>query len=118
LPGQSHESDAVRSLRAARDLLAALSAQGLRGSIGITTGRVFTGTKGSDARRVFTIVGDAVNLSARLMVNAQGGVLIDAATREAASDVFTFETLAALPLKGKAKPVAVARPIYAEAAGA
>lgn len=117
LPGQSHEDDAVRSLRAARELLAALEAQGLRGSAGITTGRVFTGTKGSDARRVFTIVGDAVNLSARLMANAQGGVLVDAHTQEAAADAFAFETLAPLALKGKQKPVPVARPNYRDASG-
>jgi class 3 adenylate cyclase/tetratricopeptide (TPR) repeat protein len=117
LPGQSHESDAVRALRAARDLLSALGAQGLRGSVGITTGRVFTGTRGSDARRAFTIVGDAVNLAARLMAHAQEGVLVDTATREAASAVFAFETPASLALKGKAKPVVVARPIYREAAG-
>lgn len=117
LPGQSHENNAERALRAARDLLAALAAQGLRGSIGITSGRVFTGTKGSDARRVFTIVGDAVNLSARLMGNAQGGVLVDPPTREAASRAFTFDTPAPLALKGKSKPVPVARPVYRETAG-
>jgi len=117
LPGQSHENDAVRALRAARDLLAALSAQGLRGSVGITRGRIFTGTKGGDARRVFTIVGDAVNLSARLMVSAQAGVLVDSPTQEAAAQAFTFETLAPLTLKGKEKPVPVARPVYREGSG-
>lgn len=115
LPGQSHENDAVRALRAAHDLLGALAAQGLRGSAGITTGRVFTGTKGSDLRRVFTIVGDAVNLAARLMTHAQGGVLVDSATQEAASHAFAFDTPAPLVLKGKAKRVAVARPMFGQA---
>ena len=117
LPGQSHENDAVRALRAAHDLLGALATQGLRGSAGITTGRVFTGIKGSEVRRVFTIVGDAVNLAARLMGHAQGGVLVDSPTQDAASHAFTFDTPPPLVLKGKSKPVPVARPVFGETAG-
>ena len=40
-------------------------------SVGITTGPVYAGSVGSKTRREFCMVGDVVNLSARLMVNAQ-----------------------------------------------
>ncbi|GMI06814.1 hypothetical protein TrVE_jg14385 [Triparma verrucosa] len=39
--------------------------------IGITTGSVYAGSVGSQKRREFCMVGDVVNLAARLMVNAQ-----------------------------------------------
>ncbi|GMH52011.1 hypothetical protein TL16_g01138 [Triparma laevis f. inornata] len=43
----------------------------IKSHIGITTGSVFSGSVGSQKRREFCMVGDVVNLAARLMVNAQ-----------------------------------------------
>jgi hypothetical protein len=39
----------------------------VRSYIGITTGRIFCGSIGNDSRREYTTIGNAVNLSARLM---------------------------------------------------
>ncbi len=111
LPGRTHEDDAARAAQAALDIRVALAGLGLSGSAGLTSGRVFSGTKGSDARRVFTIAGDAVNLSARLMTAAHGGILVDAPTRDAAARQVAFEPMGAIPVKGKEEPVPVARPL-------
>ncbi len=46
-------------------------------SVGVTTGKVFLGAVGSETRREFAMVGDTVNLAARLMVAAKGTVLCD-----------------------------------------
>ena len=44
--------------------------------IGITTGRLWTGTYGHAMRRTFTCLGDAVNLAARLMSSGAAGWIV------------------------------------------
>lgn len=93
-----------------------LRAQGLQSAIGVTTARVFCGAVGGAARREYTMIGDGVNLAARLMQAtigagpAGGGIMCDAATREAAETRIEFETLESIWVKGKAELVEVARP--------
>ena len=53
-------------------------------------------------------LGDAVNLSARLMSNAPSGqIYVSEPVRRAAGDVFNWEQLAPMTVKGKAEPVSV-----------
>lgn len=110
LPPLAHEDDAVRALRAALAIRAEFTAQGLRSAIGIATGRVFCGVIGSMARREYAMIGDVVNLAARLMQAAGDDLLCDGATFEAARNHLTFEDLPSIVVKGKAVPVAVYRP--------
>ena len=63
----------------------AIRALGWRVSIGVTTGTAFCGEIGSDARREYTVMGDTVNLAARLMQASGGGILCDEATASRAS---------------------------------
>ena len=44
-----------------------LLGSGTHASIGVSTGRAFCGLVGSTERREYTLMGDVVNLSARLM---------------------------------------------------
>ncbi len=111
LPPLSHEDDAERGVRAALELRARLDNVGWGGSIGITRGRVFCGTIGSERRCEYTIIGDVVNLSARLMQAAHGGILCDGATREAAGERLAFETLEPVVVKGKSQPIPIFRPL-------
>src|SRR5262249_47678585 len=91
LPPLAHEDDPVRGTSAALAIRARLTELGWPCSVGVTTGRVFCGTIGSEVRCEFTVIGDVVNLSARLMQAAKGGVLCDERTYKAAQDRFDWE---------------------------
>ena len=69
----AHDDDAVRTVSAALDLLAAVRQLHAKAaehvSVGVATGRVWCGAVGSDTRKEYAMVGDTVNLSARIMAN-------------------------------------------------
>jgi len=95
-----HEDDALRAVRAAVEMRAALPELGVEGRIGITTGEVVTGTE----ERLAT--GDAVNVAARLEQAAQPGeVLMGAPTLALVGGAAEVEPVDPLELKGKAEPV-------------
>ncbi len=110
LPPLSHEDDELRGVLAGLEIQSRLKDIGQACSIGITSGRVFCGIIGNQARCEYTMIGDVVNLSARLMQKAQGGILCDHATALAANRQLDFEALPPMELKGKAEPVPVFRP--------
>lgn len=114
LPGMSHEDDAARAVLAAMDLQVPLLANDVRHSIGITTGRAYCGIVGGASRREYTVMGDMVNLAARLMQAGKDEVLCDEATEAKAAWRVTFGPLPPLSVKGKALPVAVFRPMAAK----
>ena len=96
----AHEDDALRAVRAATEMRAALPELGVRARIGVNTGPVVTGT----AERIAT--GDAVNVAARLEQAAQAGeIVIGAATLELIRAAVDVENMEPLQLKGKAEPV-------------
>jgi class 3 adenylate cyclase/tetratricopeptide (TPR) repeat protein len=111
LPPLGHEDDPERAVRAALAMRDSLAEAGHSCSIGITTGQAFCGAIGNARRREYTVMGDVVNLAARLMQAAKGGVLADAATWSAARRRLPFEALPPIKVKGKAAPVAVYRPV-------
>jgi class 3 adenylate cyclase/tetratricopeptide (TPR) repeat protein len=105
---RSHEDDARRAVAAAveiRDLEGTTAAVGLQ--IGVSVGRIFSGTYGHSQRRTLSVLGDPTNTAARLMSRAPAGevyVLEDVAAD--ADDHFVWRHLEPLALKGKAEPVA------------
>jgi predicted ATPase/class 3 adenylate cyclase len=118
LPPLAHEDDPVRGVRAALGVLERLHELDWRGAIGITTGRAFCGAVGNARRREYTMMGDVVNLSSRLMEAALAGagelpapVLCDEATYHAAQARLLFQPLPAIEAKGKAGRVAVYCPL-------
>ncbi len=110
LPPLAHEDDALRGAKAALAIQEVLTARGQPHSVGVTTGRAFCGSVGTERRCEYTMVGDVMNLASRLMMAAGSGILCDAPTREAAAHQVDFEELPPLALKGKAQPVPVFRP--------
>jgi class 3 adenylate cyclase len=74
--------------------------------IGITLGVIFAGEVGWKARREYTVMGDEVNLAARLMSKAQPGqILISERVYERVRDSFDADKVEPLHLKGKSLPV-------------
>jgi class 3 adenylate cyclase/tetratricopeptide (TPR) repeat protein len=96
----AHEDDALRAVRAAEEMRAALPELGLQARIGLNTGMVVTGT----VERLAT--GDAVNVAARLEQAAEPGeVLLGDPTLALVQEAVEVEPLEPLELKGKSEPV-------------
>jgi len=97
----SHEDDALRAVRAASEMRAAISGHGLEARIGVNTGEVVVGGEGETL-----VTGDAVNVAARLEQAAGSGeALIGAETRRLVRDAVVVEAVEPLSLKGKVEPV-------------
>ncbi len=76
--------------------------------IGITFGETFAGLVGSNTRREYTVMGDDVNLSARLMGAAKPGeILLSQRVYDVVSDYFVISALKPIQVKGKSKRIAV-----------
>ena len=84
----AHEDDGVRATSAAIELLELerlTKAHDLQ--IGISYGRIYSGTYGHAGRLTFGCLGDSVNLAARLMMSAPpGGIFVTDHVRSAAGD--------------------------------
>ncbi|HEX6033699.1 MAG TPA: AAA family ATPase, partial [Anaerolineales bacterium] len=117
LPPFSHEDDPARGVKAGLVIRKELAALHVPSAIGIATGRIFCGSVGNDARREYTIIGNAVNLSARLMGAASRQdeliatqvvpILCDRITYDSAKEAVEFEPLAPQRVKGRTEPVEV-----------
>jgi class 3 adenylate cyclase/tetratricopeptide (TPR) repeat protein len=74
--------------------------------IGVNRGHVFAGEIGPLFRRTYTVMGDTVNLAARLMAAAAPAqILATAGVLEPARSPFATEPLPPFMVKGKARPV-------------
>ena len=75
--------------------------------IGIATGDIVAGSIGPAGARNYTVVGDTVNLAARLEVaNKRLGtrILVDQPTHRLADDAILFREIGKVPIPGKAEP--------------
>ncbi len=101
----AHEDDAERAVRAALELVDAVSAieSGLQARAGVLTGEAAV-TLGATNQGM--VAGDIVNTAARLQGVAEPGtVLVGEATRRAAESAVVFEPVGDHDLKGKVTPV-------------
>ena len=101
----AHEDDAERAVRAALELVDAVSALSpdLRARAGVLTGEAAVTL---NALNQGMVAGDLVNTAARLQGVAEPGtVLVGEATRRAAESAIVFEPIGDHSLKGKTSPV-------------
>lgn len=124
-PFTSEEDHARRACRATLKQFAALrelnaslpEAMGVRSGlphvrirVGLATGELLAGNIGSDRSRSFTVMGDTVNIAARLeSANKQYGtrILMSEATREMIGDEFEVREIDNIIVVGKSEPVRI-----------
>ena len=109
----AHQDDAARAVAAALELQAPPAEMPFITNIqiGVAYGQMRAGAYGGITHRTYGVLGDKTNLAARLMQVASGSVLCDETIEQAARTSWTFEALPPIRLKGKARPVAVYRPL-------
>lgn len=116
----AHENDPERALRAALDMMTALAdfnrehagqlPKPLALHFGINSGLVIAGGIGTAQRQDYSVMGDTVNLAARLEdLSEAGEILVGEATYRRTAPMFEFEALPPVTVKGKARPVQVYR---------
>ena len=118
----AHENDPERALRAALEMEMALAQFNAEQKtqlgihFGINTGLVLAGGIGSSGKQDYSVMGDAVNLAARLEdISERGQVLAGPDTYRMTAALFEFEALPPVSVKGKTEPVAVYRLVSAKA---
>jgi adenylate cyclase len=118
VPTQEHAKKAcmtalgmVRELHKMNQELASQSKPPIDIGIGLNTGEMTVGNIGSERRFDYTVIGDAVNLGARLEgLNKNFGthILVSEFTKNQVNEVeFIFREIATVKVKGKENPVTI-----------
>ncbi|MCA9656902.1 MAG: response regulator [Myxococcales bacterium] len=115
--GEDHAADAIRGALAARAAIAALGErfEAMFGvappvAVGIHSGPMLSCSVGARSLERFdlTVIGDVVNVAARLESEAEGGeILASARTCELAGDGFVLRSRGVLQVKGKERGMSV-----------
>jgi class 3 adenylate cyclase/tetratricopeptide (TPR) repeat protein len=113
---RAHDTDALRAARAALDIHAALAnlsktaARPLVAHIGIASGEVIAGAHDRAGFHDYTVIGDSVNLAARLVDAAgPGETLIASEVHRALGEAIRADALGELQFKGIDAPARVWR---------
>ena len=110
-----HSARAIRTAVAMREGIVGLNERRARDGkepiavgIGVSAGEAVAGTVGTEDRMEYTVIGDSVNLAARLESNAKPGqILISHRTYERVRDLVDARPLGRIRVKGKEEEVEV-----------
>jgi len=115
VPHPDHCMRAIRTALRMQTQIAELSNQRLAQGkdpimigIGVSAGEAVAGSVGTESRMEYTVIGDRVNLAARLEANAlPGQILISKATYDRVADQVEARSLGSVRVKGKEENVAI-----------
>ena len=114
LRGSVQEDNAAAAIESAQTILVRLQAIGFNASIGVTSGKVYSGLVGSPSRHEYSIMGPAANLSSRLMCAAAiGTILSDGVTRNRDRS-HLFLDMPSINAKGYPEPVRTYQPVLSD----
>jgi class 3 adenylate cyclase len=112
----AHEDDPSRALRASLEMMDTIDQFNAQHGVqlgmhaGVNTGLVVSGGIGSQGRQQYSVMGDAVNIAARLEdASTSGEILVGPDTHRLTAPLFDYEALPPIALKGKSEPVAAYR---------
>ena len=118
-PDKEHAADAIRAALEMERTLAEFNEEQRQAflpevmiGIGIASGDIVAGNVGSHAKLEYTVIGDAVNVAARLQdLTKELGVpiLLSAETARLAGDTGRFTDVGECEVRGKSRPVRVVR---------
>jgi len=114
----AHPDHSARAIRTALAMQAGISGlnekrardgkEAISVGIGVSAGEAVAGTVGTEDRMEYTVIGDSVNLAARLESNAKPGqILISHRTYERVRDLVDARPLGRIRVKGKEEEVEV-----------
>ena len=113
-----NENDTFDAVRTAVEMFKALDKfnkkiisegyEPFRIGIGINQGKAVSGNIDSDQQMNYTVIGDTINLGARLCSHAKSGeILISKTVKDIISKEFSFKKIPSIKVKGKAKAIDV-----------
>jgi class 3 adenylate cyclase/tetratricopeptide (TPR) repeat protein len=115
----AHEDDAERAVRSAlriQEAIGELNAStgiGLSARIGVATGEAVVAF-GSGPLIGENVTGDVVNIASRVQsVAPAGGVVADESTYRSTREIFDYQMLGPVTVKGKAEPLSIWQPVAA-----
>src|SRR2546425_12165801 len=114
----AHPDHAARAVKTALDMRTAVAELGRRRralgedpfevGIGVSLGEVVAGSVGTEERMEYTVIGDSVNVAARLQDRAKPGpILLTPPMYEAGKGLWDGKSLGAMKGKGKEEEVEV-----------
>jgi len=118
VPMYDEQTDAVKAVSCALEIQSLVKstkrsffkgeAKHLQVGIGMNSGPLVAGNLGSSNRMEYSIIGDTVNVAARLEGVAKGGeVIVNHTTRDLLGDHFKLKELEPVKVKGKVKPLPI-----------
>ena len=110
-PPSAHVDNPERGALLAFEIHQALNKSNFENSIGVSTGMAYCGILGNDILRQYTVIGDVVNLSARLAGIQKKNIFCDKPTYISSNKSIHYSGHQMVTVKGKADPLPVYTPL-------